>query len=334
MSWQGDYLTQRERDKLLDDLTEQQKKFVNDYLKRGRRTVFANVLAKEKAGNVADEDTEKVAEQWELLDYLDAGPNWQNEALLFCECGRVLRYQYIVQNHETGETKKFGIRHFEEHTGIPPHLVREIVKGIERIDFELDEILVKISSNWTLVSEGLDKIHPDVQIPNDIQTHLDLNIPLLDRQVVRLKKKVAELYQEQERQQRLVVMQEREKAQKQREEEYAKKRQAVAEKLEIGEVISHGTDIQLEQKLQLAVMVFLESLTEPQFFASEVCEELVTIHAAPGDTFSSGKYKIFPHVCSFLENLTEQGILAFVGKQGAVDRVYRTIDQEQKMVKQ
>lgn len=32
-------------------------------------------------------------------------------------------------NKETSEVKKLGINHFEEHVGIPPHLVKEIIRG-------------------------------------------------------------------------------------------------------------------------------------------------------------------------------------------------------------
>lgn len=121
----GIHLTQDERDELLQHLDERQRTFINEYLKRGRKTVFANVLAKGKGGDVPDEDVEQVASQWELIDYIDAGPGWRKKPQLFCECGRPLRYQYVVLNKETSEVKKFGINHFEEHVGIPPHLVKE-----------------------------------------------------------------------------------------------------------------------------------------------------------------------------------------------------------------
>lgn len=70
--------------------------------------------------------------------------------------------------------KKFGITHFEEHTGIPPELAKEILKGFERIDYELDEILWKLSNEWNLSKEGIEYIPANIELPADIQAHYKL----------------------------------------------------------------------------------------------------------------------------------------------------------------
>ena len=70
-------LSQSERDELLQHLDERQRTLINEYLKRGRKTVYTNVLPKGRGGNVPDEDVEQVASQW---DYIDADTGWKKAA--------------------------------------------------------------------------------------------------------------------------------------------------------------------------------------------------------------------------------------------------------------
>lgn len=325
MQW-TEHLTQKERDELFKNLDEQQRQFVNDYLKRGRRTVFANVLAKEKASAVDGDSIEEVAQQWVFQDYIDAGPEWRVNQQLYCECGRPLRYQYIVQNLETGEIKKFGITHFEDHTGISPQLVKDIVKGIEHIDYEMDEVLIKVANGWSLAKEGISEIPASVEVPKDIEQQLANNIPLLARQVQRLKKLVANYLREQEQHRLERIKQEQAKIAEQKRAEVDQRRQKLAEKVKLGKNPAYTVDIPLEQKLQLGVLVYLDSLTSPQFKASNLCEELIRYHDAAKDRYSSGKPMIYPNVCIFLKHLEAQGIVELVEKQGVEDVIYRYVD--------
>lgn len=107
-----------------------------------------------------------------------------------------MRYQYVVQNLRTGDIKKFGINHFQEHTGISPQVVKDIILGIEKIDYELDEILVKVAAGWSLVKKGLNEIPSDYELPKEIKDHLSLNLPLLDRQFSRLTNLIREFLKE------------------------------------------------------------------------------------------------------------------------------------------
>ena len=59
-----------------------------------------------------------------------------------CECGRPLRYQYIVEHKPTNEARRFGITHFEGHTGVSASIINEIKKGFNSIDYEQDELLL------------------------------------------------------------------------------------------------------------------------------------------------------------------------------------------------
>ncbi|WP_171038244.1 DUF3895 domain-containing protein [Aquibacillus sediminis] len=323
MDWQGNF-SQSERDDILATLTDNQKKFIKDYLKRGRRTVFANVLANDKASSSDDRTIEKVAQSWQLEDYIDAGPDWQKHSQLYCQCGRRLRYQYIVQNMETGEVKMFGINHFEDHFGIPPKLVKEIKNGIAQIDFEMDEVLAKITSGWTLADEGIAAIPPSIEIPKDIQEHVDHDIPLLDRQVKRLKGRLAEYNREKEKRRLEALAREKEAVEEIRQKEATQHRQEIAASNASAKTSS---DIFLEHELQIGVLAILNHLPHPQFSAMGICHELIKHHGASNEMYSSGKPRIFSNVCIFLEHLKNQGVLELVEKQGVEDRIYRKVEE-------
>ncbi|MCU5081019.1 hypothetical protein OB985_26170, partial [Bacillus cereus] len=176
------YLSQSERDLILGTLSYEQKKYLSEFLKRGKRTAFASVLAQQK-GNNSQEDADHISVQWTLLDFIDAGTISDE---LKCECGRSLRYQYIVKNLSTGKVLKFGKSHFQEHTNIPADIVKDVINGMLQIDYELDEILIKLKNNWSLeLNEGI-ILPADLDIPLDIQIHLDLQLPLLEKQIQRL----------------------------------------------------------------------------------------------------------------------------------------------------
>ncbi|MDC3417594.1 DUF3895 domain-containing protein [Aquibacillus salsiterrae] len=319
-------LSQKERDVLFSNLDEEQKKFINDYLKRGRRTIFANVLAKEKASAVTGGEIEDVAEKWMLMDYIDAGPEWRANPQLFCECGRPLRYQYVLQNLETGEVKKFGITHFEEHTSISPQLVRDIVKGIEQIDYEMDEVLMKAANGWTLAQEGIFGIPESVEIPEDIKQQLAYDVPLLSRQVQLLKKILAKYLHEQRTKQMEIIRQEQEMKAQKRREEMKQKRKMLTE-VKQDKQSAYTLNIPLEQELQLGVFVYLDNLTSPIFKASDLCEDLIKYHGATKERYSSGTPVIYANVCIFLKHLEAQGLVELVEKQGVKDLVYRYVER-------
>lgn len=322
------HLSQQERDVLLNSLNEKQREFITEHLKRGRKTVFANQLAKEKAGPGQEENT-RIAEQWDLIDYIDAGPNWRENPKYFCECGRSLRYQYVLENKELGQLKKFGMNHFQEHTGISPQLAREIVKGIERIDYEMDEMLIKISNGWTLSDESINEIPSAFVIPDDIQHHLDFDVPLLDRQIIRLKQQMTAYWQEIHRQRREKKIYEEKVVEKQRAEKYQKLKEAVIANLTDGKLQWSIASTSLNKDLQIGVLTYLYRLSEPIFSAKEICKNLVAYHGASSQTFSSGTLRIYPDVCIFLESLKGKGFLEFVEKTGLEDRIYKVLELPQ-----
>lgn len=181
-----------DRDRILATMQEDQIDFLKNKMLRSKKTVFANELAKSKGIHITesmtDEEIAMLLEEWELVEYIDAG-YVSNE--LKCECGRPLRYQYVVKHSKTGDIKKFGITHFEEHTGIPPQIVKYIIRGLEQIDYEMDEILLKIDSGWNIHTN-----HPnlpvDLVLPDDIKQYIELGLPLLEKHDKRLRKLIAD----------------------------------------------------------------------------------------------------------------------------------------------
>jgi len=166
-------------------LTEEQKNVLDEHIKKGMKTKWLNVWAKNKGSVLTEaelEDTDMAMDKlldWVLLDYEDSlkvNPNTK------CECGRPLRYRYTVLHKSTGKIYKLGSVHFEHHTGLSPEMVRLITKGIKEINLERAEILIKVINKWSF---GI-SIPEEVKIPKDMQEQLRINLPLLDRQVKRL----------------------------------------------------------------------------------------------------------------------------------------------------
>lgn len=322
------HLTQTVRDGLLDELTEKQQNFIKELLTRGRKTLFANVLAKEKATVESD----NITDHWELIDYLDAGADWRTTSNLYCDCGRKLRNQYILLNNQTAEVKKFGVTHFEEHTGIPVALANKIKQGITKIDYELDELLVKISRNWTLEDAGIHDMPKALHIPEDIQTHLDLDLPLLERQVSRLRdlmtqyesEQMARFYKHAPNPTKAPVNTHKQKKQ---DKIAIDDLQAQKESLLASEwwEFSKSTTGLIEE-LQLMIVIYIKHFPINEFEVNALCETLVTDYGAPNDTFATGRYKMYPEVVMFLDDLVNLGKLQLKEKHFQEDRRYRVTD--------
>ena len=92
--------------------------------------------------------------------------------------------QHRVEHKTTNEIKFFGIEHLKEHLGIEASTVALIKKGFDAVDYELDEILAKLQIGW---QPDPDLFNRSLNFTDDIAKHLALGLPLLDRQVRRLR---------------------------------------------------------------------------------------------------------------------------------------------------
>lgn len=186
-------MTIEQRDQILASMTEEQKSFVQYFLVRGRKTIFARQLAGKKSLFIPEdasmEEIEAYLEEWDYRGYTDAGEVSQETK---CECGRPLRYQHQVIHRPTQTIRYLGIDHLQVHTGIDARTINAIIKGFDVLDHELFEILVRYQSNWKLQDAVFQPFPEGFEVPQDIQKHLDVQLPLLDRQVTRLRYKLKE----------------------------------------------------------------------------------------------------------------------------------------------
>lgn len=168
-----------------ESLTPEQQVFLDDYLKRGKKTKWLNILAQFKGVALTEtsfEDESLLADAlvWELIEVEDAGAV---SKALRCECGKALRYRYTVRNKKTGVLYRLGHEHLQQYTSLDAQTVKAVIKGLKKIDLERDEILDKILDQWQMPFQ----LHPKLSIPEEVKQLLALDLPLLDRQLKYLK---------------------------------------------------------------------------------------------------------------------------------------------------
>ncbi|GMK37137.1 hypothetical protein PCCS19_01900 [Paenibacillus sp. CCS19] len=285
------------RDELLSRLSEEQQQYLTEVLSRGRRTVFANEMARQKGYSIPEgtdvEQIERLLDEWIYTGYIDAGKVSPD---LRCECGRPLRYQHQVQHKTTGERKYFGIEHLKEHLAIDAAVVSAIKKGFDAIDYELDELLVKLSSDWAADPELLQV----AQLPEDVVDHVRLKLPLLDKQVRKLRSiRAAEL----------TAAWRSSEAKKQSEPAFKPEKTTVVESPQSYDLFAWQEEeeqeeepplIELDYALQSRVRTYLRSGIGS---ARVICELLIEEHNANGRRFLTGKPKLFPSVCVYIESI-------------------------------
>jgi len=299
-------LTVEERDILLAQLGVEQQEYLKFRMNRSRRTVFANVMATHKGAvvpsNSSYEEIEVLLEDWIYTGSIDAGKVTPE---LKCECGRSLRYQHIVEHKTTGQVLKFGIQHLEEHLGIDAKVVKDIRDGFQAIDYEMDEILEKYSRNWDnyrLLPPGYDK----VKLPEDIQEHLALDLPLLNSQLMKIRTLVnAELIA-------------------------ARKDVPVARaKVETVPLFNPTQDVydlfnvsnndsELSSHAKVAIKAYLQSGIGS---TRVLCEKLIQDKLISSDRFLTGKPKRYIEVYLYINELVTNGYCKLISSD-AMDRKY------------
>ncbi|AZN43777.1 DUF3895 domain-containing protein [Paenibacillus albus] len=279
-------LTVEQRDEMLARLSEEQQSYLLDQMTRGRRTIFANAMAKEKGAHVpADaepEDIEILLNEWIYKGYIDAG---KVSPELKCECGRSLRYQHHVQHKSSGQVMKFGIEHLKEHLGIDASIVAVIIKGFDAVDYELDEMLLKIENGWQIDPELIQAdMTPEIMVP------LSLGLPLLDKQIRKLKQRAAQKLQPAAAERPIIVPQPVKPAIT---DIFSWQEDAAAAAQKVD-------DFELPYELQGPTRKFLESRVKS---ARVICELLIENHRAPSARFITNKPKMFLPVCRYIESL-------------------------------
>jgi hypothetical protein len=183
-----------QRDNIMGTLSEEQRHFLHHELVRGRRTLFARQLARKKCQFIPEdaqfEDIESFIDEWDYIGFTDSGEVSPHTK---CECGRSLRYQHQVLHLPTNTIRYFGIEHLQLHTGIDAKAISDIMKGFDILDGEMNEMLCKYRDGWQLDQHLFLPLPADLEVPADIQAHIDANLPLLERQLSRIRRRLHEL---------------------------------------------------------------------------------------------------------------------------------------------
>lgn len=313
-----------ERDNLLNELRKEQREFIEFYVKRGKKTSFANVLALDKGmvlpESVDIEDVEFLLDDWVLEDYIDNG--FVNSATP-CECGKPLRYQYIVRHLSTNETRRFGITHFEEHTGLPASVVAAIKKGFSQIDYERDELLTKIKNGWSLY-DHVGSIPNGIKLPKDIQQHIDAGIPLLERQLVRIQREIINFLDQREE----------ERESYSNNPIYPPNTTSYVDKKNFEDQVSfifnertnEDSFLNIFLSKGIATKEAINQLLEQGIQSARVISELLIKKGiVENKRFISGKPKIYVKVCLYLDGLVNDEIALLVNVVGKEDRIYQYV---------
>jgi hypothetical protein len=120
---------EEERTQILNSLSQDQINFITN-LKRFKQEsdLYNKILSK-------DEDYEL---QDIVIDY-----NYPESKLLYCECGRHLKYQFIVKGTE-GNTLKLGETHLHEITNIDNETIKRFRHLSNAFKLNIDRILINI----------------------------------------------------------------------------------------------------------------------------------------------------------------------------------------------
>lgn len=177
-------LTADMRAQKLAALREDQRQFLNDYLRRGKRTAFDNFMQNEKVTAIRSADEialtaeELVAADWTIIHFIDYGENNRSGK---CACGRALRYEFTVEHTVTKKKIRYGKEHLSQFLNIEVRDVDALLGTVEQFDHELDELLAKFERE-DFGFELFEQLPNKEQVPASILRHIELEIPLLDYQ--------------------------------------------------------------------------------------------------------------------------------------------------------
>ncbi|MFC0476925.1 hypothetical protein ACFFHF_17110 [Robertmurraya beringensis] len=174
-------LSQREVEDIMSSLSEDQRSYIIKHTKQSKKSKWIETLAKKKgivlSENMSLEVVEDKLDEWMLVDVLDGG---YGNRPYECECGKSLRFQYIVYHKGDDKTYKLGETCFEHYTDLQPEVLKDILKGFHHVDLERDEILLKLKQ----------KRYPDLtkylvidSIPAELKKQIQLLIPLSNSQL-------------------------------------------------------------------------------------------------------------------------------------------------------
>lgn len=188
-------LNDYEREDILEKMTKPQQDYVQNGLKNGKKTIFANDILRlnmdvNNSENIDLTPDEYNVADWELVRYVDYG---RGNAMGRCYCKRPIVLECIIRNNKTGRELTMGRSHLAMFYGIGRSVFNKYFEKYLNIDYERDEILMKFRDNafTTLLqlsnAMSSDVVKSRITIPDDIQQHIDLGLPLLAKQEQRMR---------------------------------------------------------------------------------------------------------------------------------------------------
>ena len=134
-------LTKQRRAETWQRLTKEQQSVIQKHIHYQQTSLFMN---HELIGH---------GRHWSLVAFHEnMNFNSPSSPQLYCDCGRRLKYQYVLTNN-LGEEIKLGITHFADHIGIPEAVARQLQAEIHQLNFGLDELLQRIRRHAGLNQE-------------------------------------------------------------------------------------------------------------------------------------------------------------------------------------
>lgn len=225
-----------EREQILSLLTAEQRDFLENKVKRGRRTVFENFMREEKitaleSVDITLQEDERNVIDWLISDYDDFGPGNLNGR---CACNRRLRYMFTVEHQKTHKKIRYGKKHLSIFLNIEVKDINGVINELDKFDYELDELLWKVKNNQ-YYHEYYERLLDKTVVSKSIKEHIEVNVPLLDTQINRLKKhfdKQMEILKEEQRKMQREAELEKSQEEKRRIEEQLKEKKRIEEMLE------------------------------------------------------------------------------------------------------
>lgn len=241
-----------EREQRLSVLTAEQRDFLKNEMKRGKRTVFENIMRDEKITalksiDITLQEDEMNVLDWLISDYEDFGPGNLGGQ---CACGRPLRYMFTVEHQLTRKKIQYGKDHLSAFLNIEVNEIDGVINELDKIDYELDELLWKIENN-EYYHEYYERLPDKTVVSESIKKHIEINVPLLDRQIKRLnkhfEKQMEALEEEQRKIQREVELEKHQEARK-RIEELLKEKKKIEDMLEAERKAQHEAESKRQQQ--------------------------------------------------------------------------------------
>lgn len=179
-------MNEKERYLCIESLNGEQRFFLETYMKQSKCDIWVEQLATLKGIELNSENDVNKLNDYILVDVLDGG--YGNRPYQ-CECGRALRFQYIIK-HSTKEIElKLGSECFKKFTNMDTSFIKSVKKGFTKVNTELDDILERYTSGAFNVNNFL--IYEDL-MPSRYVEQLKLNLPLSQKQESKVEKLIVE----------------------------------------------------------------------------------------------------------------------------------------------